>query len=153
MKGTTETYRSYGNIFTSTAEIFRPKTIAELRSLIAFCKKEGRKITVAGSFNSFDKQNSSKDVAISLQHFDSIQYEASNHTITVGSGASWGDILDVVYDNKCALFTCITGSAPTAGGTLSVHSNSTWTPNQGTTRSQRRYVLGSTRLYLDQKSR
>ncbi|MBL4649011.1 MAG: FAD-binding protein [Aureispira sp.] len=131
MKGEMKTYYSYGNVYESTAEIFYPKTVVELRELLLFCKENNRKITVAGSFNSFDKQNSGNDVVISLQKFNSIKYNNSNHTITVGSGVSWGTIFDVVYENKCALFTCITGVKPTAGGTLSVNSNSVWTPGNG----------------------
>jgi len=131
MKGETKSYYSYGNVYKSTAEIFYPKTVTELQELLLFCKKNNRKITLAGSFNSFDQQNSGKDVVVSLQEFNSIKYNSSNHTITVGSGASWGAIFDVVYDNKCVLFTCITGLKPTAGGTLSVNSNSVWTPGNG----------------------
>lgn len=131
MKGETKTYYSYGNVYESTAEVFYPKNLTELRELLLFCKENKRKITLAGSFNSFDRQNSGNDVVISFREFNSIKYNSSNHTITVGAGASWGAIFDVVYENKCALFTCVTGLKPTAGGTLSVNTNSVWTPGNG----------------------
>jgi FAD/FMN-containing dehydrogenase len=131
MKGNKETYYSYGNIFSSTAEVFRPQNIEDLRTLLAQLQQDKRKVTVGGSFNSFDQQNSSKDAVISLINFNTIEYDPSNHTVTVGAGASWGEILDVVYQNKSVLFTCITGSVPTAGGTLSVNSNSTSTASVG----------------------
>ena len=131
MKGKLKTYESYGNVFKSTAELFTPKNIAELKAIIADCKNKKRKIAVAGGFNSFDRQNSSSDVVISLRHFNTIEYNSNNHSIRVGAGAKWGDILDVAYSNYSVLYTCITGSHPTAGGTLSTHSHSMWAPGVG----------------------
>ncbi len=131
MKGQVKTYYSYGNIFKSTAEIFYPKSTKELQQIIAFCKENNRKITVAGTFNSFDQQNGSNDVVISLKEFNSISFCKKTNTVEVGAGAIWGDIFDVVYANKCAFYTCITGTTPSAGGTLAVHTNSIWTPSAG----------------------
>lgn len=125
------TYYSYGNTFQSTADVCFPESISELKEAILTCKKQGRKITVAGSFNSFDRQNSGNDVVISLKKFDRITYHKNNHTLTVGAGAKWGDILGVAYENKCTLYTCITGTDPSAGGTLSVHAHSMWAPGVG----------------------
>lgn len=131
MEGTTETYYSYGNIYTSTAEVFYPKTIKELQQIIAFCQQAGRKITPVGSFHSFDRQNASKDVAVSMRHFDQVNCDPQKGIVVVGAGASWGKIFDEVYEKKCLIYTCITGSAPTAGGTLSINSCSVWTPGVG----------------------
>lgn len=131
MKGSTQTYHSYGNIYASTAEVFYPKTIQELQEILAFCRQNGRKITPAGSFHSFDRQNAGKDVVISMKHFDQITCDAQEGILVVGSGASWGEIFEVVYEQDCLLYTCITGSAPTAGGTLSVNSYSIWSPGVG----------------------
>ena len=41
-------------------------------------------------------------MVVSFREFKSIVYNKENHTITVGAGAQWGDIVDVVYsDNQC----------------------------------------------------
>ncbi len=130
-KSKSRTYYSYGNVFKSTAELYFPKSIPELKAIISHCKKNNRKITSAGSFNSFDQQNSSNDVVISFRHFDSIVYNEADHTVTVGAGAEWGDILELAYAHKCMLYTCITGSKVSAGGTLSVHAHSMWAPGVG----------------------
>ncbi len=131
MKGKTETYHSYGNIYTSTAEVFYPKTVEELQEILAFCRINGRRVTPAGSFHSFDRQNASQDVVISMRHFDRIECDAEQGLLTAGSGASWGAIFDAAYAKKCLLYTCVTGSAPTAGGTLSINSYSMWSPGVG----------------------
>ncbi|MEM9822555.1 MAG: FAD-binding oxidoreductase [Bacteroidota bacterium] len=125
------TYFSYGNVHRSQAEVYYPKTLSELKAILAFCKKENRKITPAGSFHSFDQQNSGNDVVISFIHFDKLTYHASDHTITVGAGAKWGAILEAAYQNKCLVPTCITCSQPTAAGTLSVQAHSMWSPGNG----------------------
>ena len=131
MKGKIEAYFSYGNCFRTEAEIFYPENLEELKSILVFCRDNGRKITVGGTFNSFDLQNSGKDIVVSMQRFNAIEYDAKTHTIRVGAGAKWGDIFDVVYENRCALYTCITGTQPSAGGTLSINSNSVWSPANG----------------------
>ena len=100
MKGTIKSYYSYGNIFKSTAEIFYPKSVEELRAILDFCQKNNRSIIPAGTFNSFDLQNSSKDIAISLKAFNRIEFDKRKHTIKVGAGARWGEIFDVVYEHK-----------------------------------------------------
>lgn len=131
MKGTIETYYSYGNIYQSTAEVFYPKTIVELQDILAFCRENKRKVTPAGSFHSFDRQNAGKDVVISMRHFKEIHCDAEKGVLVAGAGASWGEIFDAAYKEKCLLYTCVTGSAPTAGGTLSINSCSVWTPGVG----------------------
>lgn len=131
MKGKITTYSSYGNFFSSCAEVFEPTTTLELRTILHHLRKTGRKITVAGGFNSFDEQNGSKDAVISLKHFNTIHLNPEEDTITVGAGATWGAIQEVVYAHQYVLYTCVTGAAPTAGGTLSIHANSTFTPSMG----------------------
>lgn len=125
------TYYSYGNTFKSTAEIFFPSSVAEVKEIIELCKENDRKITLAGSFNSFDRQNSGNDVVISFKEFNKIRYNKEEHSLTVGAGAEWGEILATAYEHKCILYTCITGTKPSAGGTLSVHAHSMWAPGVG----------------------
>jgi FAD/FMN-containing dehydrogenase len=131
MKGIRKKYRSYGNYYSSFAEIFYPSTIEELKEQVAFAKANHRKITVAGSFHSFDNQNSGSDMVISLKRMNSIQFNEKDKTIEVGPGANWGNILKTAYAHDCIPFTTITGSKPTAGGTLSAHTNSVYTPGCG----------------------
>lgn len=131
MKRKKTTYYSYGNTFKSTAELFFPTSVVELKKIIAFCKDNNRKITLAGSFNSFDRQNSGNDIVISFREFNKIRYNKEAHSLTVGAGAEWGKILAKAYEHKCILFTCITGTKPSAGGTLSVHAHSMWAPGVG----------------------
>ncbi len=131
MKGKIETYYSYGNCFESTAEIFYPSDLESLKAIITFCRENQRTVTVAGTFNSFDQQNSGNDVVISLKNLNEISYDSSDHTMTVGAGAKWGDILDAAYANGCAVYNCVTGTQPSAGGTLSINSNSVWSSGNG----------------------
>jgi decaprenylphospho-beta-D-ribofuranose 2-oxidase len=131
MKGRKKTYRSYGNYYTSTAEVFYPKSVDELKNILHHAHETGRKITIAGSFHSFDNQNSGSDMVVSLKKMNSIRYHEADHSIEVGPGANWGNILKTAYKHFCVPFTTITGSKPTAGGTLSAHTNSVFSPGCG----------------------
>lgn len=72
MKGIKKKYWSYGNYYQSTAEIFYPNNIQELKETLEFAKLNKRKITVAGSFHSFDNQNSGSDMVVSMMKMNSI---------------------------------------------------------------------------------
>jgi decaprenylphospho-beta-D-ribofuranose 2-oxidase len=131
MKGKQHTYQSYGNVYKSTAELFEPSTVEALSQILKHAQAAERRVSVAGGFNSFDGQNAGGDLVISMRKFDSMQYDATNHTIKVGAGARWGAIVAEAYRHRCVTYTCITGSHPTAGGTLSTHSHSMWAPGVG----------------------
>ncbi len=131
MKGKISTYFSYGNFYKSKAEIFYPKTIEEINGICSLAREKNRKICIAGSFHSFDNQNSGNDIVISLKKIDFITFDSKNYTIEVGPGTNWGKILKEAYKHHCVPFICITGSKPTAGGTLSAHTNSVFTPALG----------------------
>lgn len=131
MKGVIKTYRSYGNYYTSKAEVYYPNSVDELKKIVEFARQSKRKITIAGSFHSFDNQNSGSDMVISLMKMKEVRYNTSDHTIEVGPGANWGTILKTAYKNFSVPFTTITGSKPTAGGTLSAHTNSVFSPGCG----------------------
>ena len=130
LKGQKLSYYSYGNYYKSTAEVFYPDSIAQIEELMAIAKNKKRQITVAGSFHSFDNQNSGNDMVVSMKKINYIRYNP-DHTIDVGPGATWGDILKEAYKHKCVPFITITGSRPTAGGTLSAHTNTVFTPGLG----------------------
>ena len=131
MEAKNTTYHSYGNLFESQANLYLPKTVEELRAILVYCRENNKRITPAGSFHSFDRQNSGNDVVIGFQHFKSIVYNEEKHTVKVGPGAQWGAIFEVACQHQCILYTCITCTKPTAGGTLSVHSHSVWSPGVG----------------------
>lgn len=131
MKGRRKTYYSYGNYYQSTADVLYPENVDDIKSILSFARIHHRKITIAGSFHSFDNQNSGSDLVVSLKRMNGIQFNASDHTIEVGPGANWGNILKTAYQHHCIPFTTITGSKPTAGGTLSAHTNSVYTPGCG----------------------
>src|SRR5688572_21380362 len=131
MKGKIRKYYSYGHYYRSRSEIYFPDSLEELRKILKYAQSSDRKITIAGSFHSFDNQNSGSDMVISLKKMAFIRYDENDHTIEVGPGTNWGTILKTAYDHHCIPFTTITGAAPTAGGTLSAHTNSVWTPGCG----------------------
>ncbi len=131
MKGTKKKYWSYGNTHHSTAEIFYPNNVEELQETVQYAKDHNRKITVAGSFHSVDNQNSGSDIVISLKEINFIQFNETDHTIEVGPGANWGNILKVAYANDCVPYIVITGTKPTAAGTLSANTNSQFSPSCG----------------------
>ena len=124
-------YSSYGNLFYSQADLYFPNNLEELKTILHYCKKNNQKITPAGTFHSFDRQNSGSEVVISLKQFTSVEFDSDHHRIKVGAGVDWGTIVEVAYQNGCMPFTCITCSKPSAAGTLSVHSYSMWTPGVG----------------------
>ncbi len=131
LKSTKTKYFSYGNYYQSEAEVFYPVNIEQIREIIFFAKEKNRKITIAGSFHSFDNQNSGNDMVVSLMKFNYIRFNPQDKTIEVGPGANWGNILKEAYKHNCVPFICITGSKPTAGGTLSAHTNSVFSPGLG----------------------
>lgn len=131
MKSIRKKYRSYGNYYQSTAEVFYPTSIEELQEIIQFAKDNNRKMTLAGSFHSLDNQNSGSDMVISLMKINFISFNKEDHTIEVGPGANWGNILKIAYANNCVPYIVITGSKPTAGGTLSANTNSQFSPSCG----------------------
>ncbi len=131
MKGQRKTYYSYGSYYKSTADVLYPENVEEIKEILQFARIHNRKITVAGTFHSFDNQNSGSDLVISLKKINWIRFNTQDKTIEVGPGANWGNILKIAYDHFCVPFTTITGSKPTAGGTLSAHTNSVWTPGCG----------------------
>ncbi|MDX2195781.1 MAG: FAD-binding protein [Cytophagales bacterium] len=124
-------YHSYGNMYSSQAYIHYPKTIDEIRHILQIAKIAGQKITLAGTFHSFDKQNSGNDIVISMKKFTKIKYLPNEHCIEVEPGVRWAAIVKFAYKHHCVPYAFITGSQPTVGGTLSAHTNCVFTSGAG----------------------
>ncbi len=120
--------RSYGGLYETTAEVAVPGNLVELRTVLAAARAEGRSVSLSGAGLSFDNQWMNDDLVVSLRKLDHIRVLPEERAVEVGPGAAWGDIFKQTYAHGLLPYILITGTQPTAGGTLSVHTNSVFTP-------------------------
>ena len=123
-----KTFYSYGGYYKSTCDFIAPESLSELRETFAWAKRDRRTVSLSGSGLSFDNQYLSDDLIASLKHLDTIRVLPHEKAVEVGPGAKWGDILKETYKHYLIPYIMVTGSQPTAGGTLSAHANSIFTP-------------------------
>ena len=125
----TTTLFSYGGDSVE-AKVHRPKTRGQLARLLPQLGKNKTLITFRAGGNAFDTQSLNK-VVISLDRFDDIRVDVDNARVTVGSGATWGDILKETLKHNLVPYVMVTTRTTTAGGTLSADSLSRFSPTCG----------------------
>lgn len=125
--------RSYGEIEHCNAEIHTPETVAALRSLLMDLAEKGRRVTFRAGGCSLDGQSLNEDVVVFLDALDgiSIDDDPVRPTITVGPGATWGDIVRSLEPRGLVPGITVTASRATAGGTASVDGVSRFTSSLG----------------------
>lgn len=123
-----KTFYSYGGYYRATCDFIAPRSLPELRATLAMARQAKRTLSFSGAGLSFDNQYLSDDLIVSLRHLDSIRVLPAERAVEVGPGARWGNILKATYAHNLLPYVMITGSQPTAGGTLSAHTNSIFTP-------------------------
>lgn len=119
---------SYGGYYRATSDVTAPRSLAELRSAFAMARASKRSLSLSGAGLSFDNQYLSDDLIVSLKNLDAIRVLPEERAVEVGPGARWGNILKAVYRHNLLPYVMVTGTRPTAGGTLSAHTNSIFTP-------------------------
>jgi FAD/FMN-containing dehydrogenase len=94
--GSDEELACYSQMHFTRAEVLRPADVDELAAIVAEARAEDRHITLRAGENAFDAQSLGSDMVISLKHLDAIGdvfADGGDDCITVGAGATWGDIL------------------------------------------------------------
>lgn len=113
--------RSYGEIERCHAEVHTPETVDELRALLVRLANDGRKVTFRAGGCSLDGQSLNDDVVVFLDELDGIVIDdhPTHPTITVGPGATWGNIVRALEPRGLVPGIVVTASRATAGGTAS----------------------------------
>jgi decaprenylphospho-beta-D-ribofuranose 2-oxidase len=124
------TLASYGGVKVR-ANVAAPGNVRELRALLAFATEAGKRVTFRAGGMAFDTQSLNDQIVISLHRFDTIQLDTANQRVTVGCGATWGEILKKTLPEGLAPYIMVTSSAATAGGTLSANSLTRFSPTCG----------------------
>jgi decaprenylphospho-beta-D-ribofuranose 2-oxidase len=77
---------------TKVAAVFQPRSVPEIRSLIALAQRSGYKISLSGSRHTMGGQIAyPNSIHLDMLKFDAITYNADT-TVTVQSGATWKQI-------------------------------------------------------------
>lgn len=126
-----ETIRSYGGLYTAESEIHSPATIDEVIALFHMARQAGRRVAFRGRGYSFDTQGLDSGTLISLDRFNKISVDVSARQVTVGAGATWGDILAAAEPHGLVPPVMVSTSHASAGGTLSACCISRFSPTAG----------------------
>ena len=124
----------YSQMHSTVAEVRRPADAGELALIFAEARAGGRRITMRAGGNAFDSQSLGSDLVISLERLDAIGDvfdDNGDDCITVGAGATWGNILAKVEPLGLVPAIMVTTEKATAGGTLSGNCLSRFSPTLG----------------------
>ena len=120
----------YTGLYEGEAWTLAPRNIDELRQAFAYAAGQGRRVTMRAAGHSFDNQSIGDDIAISMEHFDSIDLLEGNR-VRVGACARWGRIFAELEPRGLAPAVTVTTEEATAGGTLSGDCLSRFSPAYG----------------------
>ncbi len=112
-----ETLRSYSGLQESRAWVMHPGDRTELGEIFRHAREQGRRITFRAGGRSFDGQSLGDDVVVSMSRFNEVS--VSDDTVTVGAGATWGQILAVLQEHGRVPAVVVTTHLASAGGTMS----------------------------------
>lgn len=113
----------FGNIyFKKPKEIFFPKSVSELRSIISKLYKENKQITIRNTGHSVNGQTLTDEHQIDLSNLKEIKFNEENLEVTVLAGNTWVEIFNAIKFPKYALgvFPNNPGQKIQIGGTVSV---------------------------------
>lgn len=127
------TYRTLANYSGETVRALycAPASEHQLKAVLEYAREHGKRVTFRAGGQAFDSQSLNDQIVVSLERFKSIKVDEANKTVTVGCGQTWGSILKETLKHDLAPYIMVTNSAATAGGTLSSHSMSRFSPTQG----------------------
>jgi decaprenylphospho-beta-D-ribofuranose 2-oxidase len=127
---------SYDDIQSCKPDIESPDSVAELIRVLTVARASHRRITVRGAGHAIDAQSLNDDLVVRLEERSwgwikaPVQQEG-RWTITVGSAAPWGKILEVTSAVGLVPFVVVSSSHASAGGTLSSDCLSRFSPVWG----------------------
>jgi decaprenylphospho-beta-D-ribofuranose 2-oxidase len=140
-----ESLRSYSG-FRSTARVVSPATEEQLRQALRAAAAAEERITFRAGGTSFDEQALGSNVVISLLNLKGVAVDPKAQTVQVGAGVTWGEIYEETLRFGLLPRIVVTTRLATAGGTLSSHSISRFTPTLG---REGHHVLGFCLMMLD----
>lgn len=85
-----------GNLEYSTGEVYYPETPEAVQRIV----EDAAKLRALGSRHSFNSIADSRDNLVSSKNLNKIiALDKSQHTITVGAGIKYGELVQYVHDN------------------------------------------------------
>ena len=104
------------------SEIRTPKTVAEVIQAVRDARSTNRKISLSGIRHSMGGQAlGSNTLHLDMTHMDQVAYNDSDHTVTVGPGATWRQIQTSLSQHGRAVRVMQDSNIFTVGGSLSVN--------------------------------
>lgn len=120
INGTTINDASWLNS-TVVSSVYEPTSVQEVKNFISLAKAYGKKISISGIRHSMGGQAFLKDaVQLDMTKFDNIQYN-SDRTVTVGPGATWKQIQNVIGQFGRSVEVMQDSNIFTIGGSVSVN--------------------------------
>ncbi len=106
------------------SEIRSPKTVTEVIQAVKDARSTHRKISLSGIRHSMGGQAlGSNTLHLDMTHMDSVRYNASNQTVTVGPGATWRQIQITLSQHGRAVRVMQDSNIFSVGGSLSVNAH------------------------------
>lgn len=106
------------------SEIRSPRTVAEIIQAVRDARSTHRKISLSGIRHSMGGQAlGSNTLHLDMTHMDSVRYNASDQTVSVGPGATWRQIQTVLSRHGRAVRVMQDSNIFTVGGSLSVNAH------------------------------
>ncbi len=106
------------------AEIRSPKTVAEIIKAVRDAQSTNRKISLSGIRHSMGGQALGRDTLhLDMTHMDSVRYNDSDQTVTVGPGATWRQVQTALSQHDRAVRVMQDSNIFSVGGSLSVNAH------------------------------
>jgi decaprenylphospho-beta-D-ribofuranose 2-oxidase len=113
------------------SKVLTPNSERDLLSIFERATHEGKKVVFRGGGVSFDTQSMAADIVVSMENFRDFSVDLVQSRVTVGTGMSWGEILDRLQPHGLLPGVIVSSSHATPGGTLSNNSHQRFSPTQG----------------------
>ncbi len=108
-----------------------PEDERELRAAVRLAQAIGFKFSFRGTGHAFDVQSLNEDLVISLTRMRSIHVSRMRHTVTVGPGSTWGEILEETLRLDMIPYVLVTSEKVCAAGSLASNSLSRFSVSCG----------------------
>lgn len=115
---------SGGHLHAAHPEIHYPQETQALQTLISKANAMGKKVTIVGAGRSQGKQfipSSDAGVVIHMKHFNQVIVHPETKSVTVGAGATWGDIQTQANKVGLAIKVMQASNVFSVGGSLSTN--------------------------------
>lgn len=122
--------RSYGGDV-SEANVHTPRTVDELRAVLARARAAGSRVTFRGGGCAFDTQSLNTDVVVAMTEMRSIAVDPVAATVTAEAGATWGEIARAAGAHGLVPHSLVTTRSATIAGTTAADCLSRFSPTLG----------------------